>query len=117
MALRGVPEVLFFSFACFSFLAAGGKEREPGSLLKALGEAGRQQLWQREIWGKKKKSESGRECFGGGRRLVQGRCCVRVCVYKRGVGGGGGAPTNLKLRIPAIMNTTPYLARLSRGPE
>lgn len=48
MALRGTPEVLFSSVACFSFLAAGKKERELESLLKAVGEARRQQLWQRE---------------------------------------------------------------------
>lgn len=52
-------------------MAAGGKERELGSLLKALGEARRQQLWQREIWGKKKtkekkKSRVGEGTLGGG---------------------------------------------------
>lgn len=58
----------FIFLLCLPFLlGCRGKERELGSLLKALGKARRQQLWQREIWGKKKKkkkSELGRERWG-----------------------------------------------------
>lgn len=93
MALRGVPEVLFSSFACFSFLAAGGKERELGSLLKALGEARRQQLWQREIWGKKKKTKEkkksrvGEGTLGGEDETGAEGVVVCMCMKREEEGG------------------------------
>lgn len=98
MALRGVPEVLFSSFACFSFLAAGGKERELGSLLKALGKARRQQLWQREIWGKKKKkkkteekkkSRVGEGTLGGVDETGAEGVVVCMCMKREGAERGG----------------------------
>lgn len=58
----------FIFLLCLLFLLGfREKERELGSLLKALGEARRQQLWQREIWGKKKRREwVGEGALGGG---------------------------------------------------
>lgn len=102
MALRGMPEVLFSSIACFSFLAAGGKERELESLLKALGQARRQQLWQRERSGGRRRRGSrrrrrrrrvsrGGERWGVSETGRRGRgvcCCANVRVMGGWVGGG-----------------------------
>lgn len=55
----------FIFLLCLLFLlGCRGEARELGSLLKALGEATRQQLWQREIWGRRRKEEEW--VWGGG---------------------------------------------------
>lgn len=76
----------FIFLLCLLFLlGCRGKERELGSLLKALGKARRQQLWQREIWGKKKKSELGRDCWGVHETGVGGvAVCMCVCAWREG---------------------------------
>lgn len=78
-----------FLFCLLFLLGCGGKERELGSLLKALGEAKRQQLWQREIGGKeegeveevaKEKEWIGAGALEGWWDWCRGPCCACVWV-------------------------------------
>lgn len=84
MALRGAPEVLFsLHLPAFPSWLQGKGVRNLGSLLKALGKAMRQQLWQREIltgWGECRRRVS----LGGRGGELGGGCdwCVgAVVVY------------------------------------
>lgn len=113
MALRGVPEVLFSSFACFSFLAAGERR---GSW---------EASWR--LWAKPRGSSCGKKRSGGGgrrRRVSWGSVswgelvCVCVCLHIcREEGSKIWEDQQLRMLLPAVPGLAVKVTRMTLGAE